>query len=144
MADAYRYVTLAHLRGDDCWGNSLLKEPEPHPDRSGRAVPYSCGCIACEAWRAARVWPGRLCRPATEDPSRTSPGSVPAWPLNDWSLTGWGFRLEDNKISRVLVVGHVNELDKANGGHLDCVVVLTQEPEPRLLITSRKWLVALA
>lgn len=104
---------------------------------------YCCGCIACEQWRGARVRPGRLCRPATQDPSKTSPGTVPAWPLHQWEKVGWGLRMENNGIDRVMVVGYVDELDKPNGGHLDCVVVLTQEPEPRLLVTSRKWLVAL-
>lgn len=140
----YRYITLDRLRGEDGWGTSLLKRPEPHPDRTGHEPPYSCGCVTCEQWRGARVRPGRLCRPATQDPSRTTPGTVSAWPLNSWERVGWGYRLEDHKIFRVMVVGYVDELDKANGGHLDCVVVLTHEAEPRLLVTSRKWLVALA
>lgn len=116
-----------------------LRRAEPHPSGA-----YCCGCVSCEQWRAARVRPGRLCRLATQDPSRTSPGTVPAWPINDWERTGWSLRLEDYDVNRVLVIGYVDEFDKANGGHLDCVVVLTHEREPRLLVTSRKWLVALA
>lgn len=85
-----------------------------------------------------------LCKPATQDPSRTTPGTVPAWPLNTWGTTGWGYRLEDHGIFLVMVVGYVDEFDEPNGGHLDCVVVLTRETEPKLLVTSRKWLVALA
>ena len=131
----YRYISFRRDREE-------LRKPEPHPDPKGRG--YSCGCTCCEQWRAARVWPGRLCRPATQDPSRTSPGKVPAWPINDWGTTGWNFRLEDNGIERVVVVGYIDELDRLSGGHLDCVVVLTHEKEPRLLVTSRKWLVALA
>lgn len=64
--------------------------------------------------------------------------------MNNWVKVGWDFRLEENKINLVMVMGYVKESDKLSGGHLDCVVILTQEPEPRLLVTSRKWLVALA
>lgn len=137
-SEGFRRITRARLRGEDGWGVTLLARPEPHP-----CPPFNCGCVACEDWRGARVRPGRLCRPATQDPSRTSPGTVPAWPLGEWSRVGWGFRLEDHCIDLLMVLGYVDELDKASGGHLDCVVVLTREREPRLLVTSRKWLVAL-
>ncbi len=105
---------------------------------------YCCGCTGCEAWRAARVLPGRLCRPATRDPAKTAPGTVPAWPMNNWSKVGWDFRLEANAINRVMVLGYVDEDDRPNAGHLDCVVIMTHKPGSEILVTSRKWLVALA
>ncbi len=106
--------------------------------------PFCCGCVACGSWRGARVMPGRLCRPATQDPRKTEPGTVPAWDPNEWRAMGWNFRLERNDIDRLLVIGYVSPDDIDNGGHLDSVFVLTQTAHPRLMVTSRKWLVALA
>ncbi len=114
----------------------LLTKTVPHD-----VSPYFCGCVACEAWRAVRIVPGVIARPATQDPKKTSQGTVPAWKLGDWSRSGWDFRLERNSIERVLVIGPVEEKDRENAGHLDCVVILTFEEDPRLLVTSRKWLV---
>ena len=117
---------------------------EPNPPHYKLTDEYCCGCVSCEQWRGARVLPGRLCRPATQDPRKMSPGTVPAWPLGTWRTTGWNFRLEPNGVKHMVVVSYIDMNDKDNGGHLDCVLVLTQELEPRLLVTSRKWLVALA
>jgi len=119
----------------------LRRAKPPHYDLDD---PFCCDCVACESWRGARVMPGRLCRPATRDPRKTQPGTIPAWDPGKWKSQGWNFRLERHDIDRLLVVGYVRPGDIDNGGHLDCVYVLTQTPQPRLMVTSRKWLVALA
>jgi hypothetical protein len=110
-----------------------------HKSRKG----YFCGCVMCEQDRADRVVPGVLCKPASVDPKISSPGTVPAWPINCWKRTGWLFRLESNGIRLLTVIGSIKQDDDENGGHLGCVVVMTHEPRHRILVTSKKWLVAL-
>lgn len=64
--------------------------------------------------------------------------------LREWPKIGWNLRMEDNGIDRVMVISDIDEEDKENGGHLDCVIILTQEVEARILVTSRKWLSVIA
>ena len=111
------------------------------------AAPYFCGCVSCECWREARVEPGQLVRPATQDPTKTTPGTVPFWRPNDWRSSGWNLRMEDNGIDLLLVVGDVDDADRTNGGHLSCCVVVAMGSNRLIkqfagpLVTSKKWLV---
>lgn len=120
----------------------LLAMSEPHPRTSDG---YHCGCVICEAWRAVRVVPGTLCAPATQDPEKFRPGTVPYWSLHEQSSAWWS-RMEPMGIRYVTVVSIVPDGASSmniGGQHVikDRAVVLTLEPEPQLIITSSRWLV---
>jgi len=119
---------------DFYYRSELLAQEKPNHD-CGK---YFCACISCEQWRAVRVLPGKIVVPATHDPSKSKPGTVPAWELGQWRETYWDFRMEAHGITWATVMCDIDKKDTDNGGHLDCVVLLV--PNGCLLVTSRKWL----
>lgn len=128
------------------WDRRRQELARPEPDHVV-APPYFCGCVMCEAWRDARIEPGCLVRPATQDPRHVSTGTTSFWRLGDWRDSGWNLRLEDCGIDLLLVVGEVDEADQANGGHLSSCVAIAMGSHRLIkhfagpLVTSKKWLV---
>lgn len=120
------YVSqLQQLKNRQRWDADYLARPAPfHKD---------CGCTNCCAWRAIRVLPGCFVQPAPTSPTQ----GVPFWRPGTWRLTGWGFRLGAS--AKAIVIGHVDYLDKDNGGHLDCVMCMFTDGLG-LYVTARQWL----
>lgn len=114
--------------------SELLVQEKPIHDHGK----YFCACIVCDRWRAVRVVPGKIVVPATHDPNKCKPGTIPAWNLGGWRKTGWDFRMESHGITWATVMCDIDKNDTDNGGHFDCVVLLVAVGY--LLVTSRKWL----
>lgn len=102
---------------------------------------YHCPCCACECWRSERVILGKFYGPATHDPAKSKPGTIPIWHVGKWRTSGWSIRMEDKGIYFVIAVENIASSDIDNAGHLDCVKVLTIGEKPKLLVTSKRWLV---
>lgn len=107
---------------------------------------YFCGCVACEDRRMDVVRVGSLVIPATQDPERTSPGTVSVWKEGTWKETGWGLRVEDHLAGDPWyepgtpgeVIKIIPQSDKDCGHLYPCLV---KWPAIGEYVTSMRWLV---
>lgn len=108
----------------------LLAQPEPYhkvPE------PYSCICVACDNWRAARVKVGSIVIGIKTKHCEGAPTWHPAGPF------AWGDD-HDSVNEPMLVISDMP--GDSPGGHLDSVMLWSINKGFR--ITSRKWLLVIS
>lgn len=100
---------------------------------------WSCGCTGCESQRAEQVKIGSLVVPATRDPDKTNPGTIPFWSPGEWCVSGWSKRFHPEDESPLIVLSFIDRKDIENGGHLDSALLFSTFTGMSV-ITSKKWL----